>query len=300
MPSVTMRARQRGDSAGRHPLREHARVPLCFRCRTHSRYTPAPERAYRMPTRRHAADPYRAPARIETTTLEALLAGTGRAARHGALPSRQEGLFAEPARSTEASGLDVDYAGDSTLLNYPCAAVVGTRNVSPEGAARARRIAADLVAAGIVVVSGLAKGVDTVALTAAIEAGGRVVGVLGTPLDRATPTENGPLQERMCREHLVISQFPVGTPTLKSHFPQRNRTMATISDGTIIVEASNTSGTLHQAAECTRLGRWLFILKSVTETTGVTWPANFLRYPTTVVVSRSADVIDRILASGRR
>lgn len=255
-----------------------------------------------MSTRRQAAatDPYQAPARIEAATLEALLAGTGRAVRIGPLPKQQEGLFGEPADSTESGGLGVYYMGDIALLKRPCVAVVGTRNVSPEGAARARRIATELVAAGIVVVSGLAKGVDTVALKAAIEAGGRVIGVIGTPLDRATPTENGPLQERMCREHLVISQFPVGTPTLKSHFPQRNRTMATIADGTVIVEASDTSGTLHQAAESTKLGRWLFILKSVTETPGVTWPANFLRYDTTVVVSRSADVIDRILVSGRR
>lgn len=255
-----------------------------------------------MSTKRQAAatDLYRAPARIETTSLEAILAGTGRASRSRPLPNRQEGLFTGPADSIEGSGLDIYYMGDAALLTFPCVAVVGTRNVSPEGAARARRIATDLAAAKIAVVSGLAKGVDTVALKAAIEAGGRVIGVVGTPLDRATPAENGPLQERMCREHLVISQFPVGTPTLKSHFPQRNRTMATISDGTIIVEASDTSGTLHQAAECTRLGRWLFILKSVTETPGVTWPANFLRYPTTVVVSRSSDVIDRILASGRR
>lgn len=267
------------------------------------RFLLPPEHFSSMMTRRRPeAAPYRAPARIETATLEVLLTGTGRVPglKSAEALEQQRGLFAPAEEAPDRSGLDIYYAGDTELLKRPCVAVVGTRAVSPEGIARARRIATDLAKAGIVVVSGLAKGVDAVALNAAIEAGGRVIGVIGTPLDRATPTENGPLQEQMCREHLVVSQFAIGSPTQKSHFPQRNRTMATVSDGTVVVEASDTSGTLHQAAECTRLGRWLFILKSVTEAPGVTWPANFLRYDRTVVVSRSADVISRIIASEKR
>jgi hypothetical protein len=94
--------------------------------------------------------------------------------------------------------------GDRELLQQPCAAVIGIREVSPEGAARARRLARELTQAGIVVLSGLARGVDTEALSAAIQAGGRVVGVIGTPLDKASPVQNSELQQEIYRNHLLI------------------------------------------------------------------------------------------------
>lgn len=242
---------------------------------------------------RQASLSYSPPENIGQAELGELIAGTGRSLEQ----QRTQGeLFVPVKRDVPA----VFYAGDVTLLRRPCVAIVGTRKVTPAGAARARRMARELAAAGIVVVSGLAQGVDTVALTAAIEAGGQTVGVIGTPLDRATPTANGPLQERMWREHLLISQFAIGTPVHKAFFPQRNRTMAAVTDGTVIIEASDTSGTLHQAAECTRLGRWLFILESLMHTEGVNWPADFLRYKTTVVVSDSADVIERVIPAKAR
>jgi DNA processing protein len=114
-----------------------------------------------------------------------------------------------------------------------------------------------------VVVSGLARGVDTEALSAALAAGGRTIGVLGTPLDKVTPLSNGPMQELMYREHLLVSQFPVGSTVKKNNFPRRNRVMAALSDATAIIEASDTSGTLHQAAECSRLDRLLFITHAI-------------------------------------
>ncbi|HZI05182.1 MAG TPA: DNA-processing protein DprA, partial [Archangium sp.] len=181
--------------------------------------------------------------------------------------------------------------GDLQLVRRPCVAVVGTRNVSPEGAARARRLARELVAAGVVVVSGLAKGVDTEALTAAIEAGGKVVAVIGTPLEQAYPAENKRLQETIYREHLLVSQFPAGSRTFQANFPLRNRTMATISDATVIIEAGETSGTLHQAVACNRLGRWLFITRAVAEDTRLTWPATFLSQKNARVLTATEDVV---------
>ena len=128
-------------------------------------------------------------------------------------------------------------------------------------------------------VSGLAKGIDTEALSAALSAGGAVAAVIGTPLDRAYPIENASLQEHIAAEHLLISQFASGSRTFRSSFPVRNRLMAALSDATVIIEASDTSGTLHQAAECMKLRRWLFIARSVIEDQTLKWPSKFSGYP---------------------
>jgi DNA processing protein len=167
-------------------------------------------------------------------------------------------------------------SGDVALLQRTCVAVVGTREVSDDGARRARRLGRELAEAGVVVVSGLARGVDTHALTAAIEAGGKVVAVIGTPLEQGSPAANRPLQERIYREHLLISPFAPGSAVYPGNFPERNKVMAAASDATVIVEASDTSGALHQAKECATLGRWLFICRSVTNDPAVKWPRAFL------------------------
>jgi DNA processing protein len=167
-------------------------------------------------------------------------------------------------------------AGSLSLLESRCVAVVGTRKPSRDGAARARRLARELAEAGVVVVSGLALGIDTEALSAAIEAGGRVVAVIGAPVDKPNVVANTELQERIYGDHLLVSQFAPGSTISRFNFPKRNRTMAALSDATVIVEASDTSGTLHQAAECARLGRRLFIARSVVEDRRLSWPASFL------------------------
>jgi DNA processing protein len=184
--------------------------------------------------------------------------------------------------------------GDVSLLHRKCVAIVGTRGVSPEGAARSRRLARELAGAGVVVVSGLAKGVDTEALSAAVEAGGRVVAVIGTPIDRAYPAENKHLQERIYREHLLISQFASGERVFPTNFPERNKLMAAVSDATAIIEAGDTSGTLHQAAECGRLGRWLFIAKSVVDDPLLQWPKKFLGQPKVDSFSSTEDILKAI------
>jgi DNA processing protein len=172
--------------------------------------------------------------------------------------------------------------------------IVGTREVTEDGRRRAARLARELAGHGIVVVSGLARGVDTVAHSTSIQVGGRTVAVIGTPLEKASPAENAALQAEIARDHLLISPFGPGEAVFKSNFPKRNRVMALLSDATIIIEASDTSGTLHQAAECLRQGRWLFILKSVIDNPAVSWPDRFLGDPRTVVLESSNDVIGRL------
>lgn len=185
-------------------------------------------------------------------------------------------------------------AGDLDLVGRPCVAIVGTRDVSDAGRARAKRLARELVAHGVVIVSGLARGVDTAAMSAAIDAGGRVIGVIGTPLDKAYPAENAELQQVVHRDHLLVTPFAPGARVYKSNFPQRNRVMAAMSNATVVVEAADTSGTLHQAAECVRLGRWLFILRAVVEDPSISWPARFLGAHRTTVLTATDEVLQAI------
>jgi DNA processing protein len=206
------------------------------------------------------------------------------------LTNQQKTLFS----NLDDADVRVFTAGNVQLLEMPCISVIGARNVSQEGVARTSKISTALSRAGVVVVSGLAKGVDAAAHNSALRAGGKTIGVIGTPLDTAYPAENSGLQEEIYRNHLLLSQFPVGQRTFQSDFPKRNRLMAAVSDGSVIVEASDTSGTLHQAAECVRLGRWLFIMKSVVDNPKLKWPARFLSHPKTVILTDVQDVLSRL------
>jgi len=129
-----------------------------------------------------------------------------------------------------------------------------------------------------VVVSGLAEGIDTAAHTSALEAGGETIAVIGTPLDKYYPAGNKDLQVRLAQEQLVVSQSPIGTPTTRKSFPIRNRTMALLSDATVIVEAGEKSGTLHQGWEALRLGRTLFLMESVANDPTLSWPREMIKY----------------------
>ena len=148
-------------------------------------------------------------------------------------------------------------------LPVPRVSVVGTREPSREGIGLTKRLVEGLVREKAVVVSGLARGIDTAAHTTAIERGGRTVAVLGTPLNVFYPPENRSLQLRLMREHMVVSQFPPGSTVSKKNFPMRNRTMALLSDATVIVEAKGRSGVVYQGWECIRLGRPLLINASL-------------------------------------
>ncbi len=160
-------------------------------------------------------------------------------------------------------------------------AVVGTRKPSTAGIARTRKLVQSLVEKKMTIFSGLAAGIDTVAHTTAIKASGRTVAVLGTPLSQHYPKENAGLQREIARDHLVMSQVPVyrytknGPSFNRFYFPERNITMSAFSEATIIVEASETSGTLHQARAALKQGRELFILNNNFENPALTWPARF-------------------------
>lgn len=162
-------------------------------------------------------------------------------------------------------------------LPEPRVAVIGTRKPSAEGIKAASKITRVLVDHEIVVVSGLARGIDTVAHRTAIEHGGKTIAVLGTPLNKFYPAENKPLQELIMREHLAISQYPIGCITKPKHFVLRNRTMALISNASIIVEAGVSSGVISQGWETLRLGRPLFFWKSLVEK-DFRWVREMMKY----------------------
>jgi DNA processing protein len=162
-------------------------------------------------------------------------------------------------------------------------AVVGTRTPTDDGVRRARKLVRALVEDNITVISGLAAGIDRVAHETAIGENGRTIAVLGTPLSHYYPKENAELQRRIADEFLVISQVPLmryesQSPRInRFFFPARNVTMSALSEATIIVEASERSGTLVQARAALHQGRKLFILDSCFQNPQITWPAGFAK-----------------------
>lgn len=174
------------------------------------------------------------------------------------------------------------YQGNLDLLSSEAVAVVGSRKPTDEGRRRARKIARLLVENGFTVMSGLATGIDAEAHQAAIEAEGRTIAVIGTSLNQAYPKENSELQKQIAEAFLLVTQVPFYQYSLQDYrrnrgfFPERNKTMSALSQATVIVEASETSGTLIQARAALQQGRKLFILKSCFDR-GLEWPERFLK-----------------------
>lgn len=187
--------------------------------------------------------------------------------------------------------------GDRRLLNSgPRVAIIGSRKASDVGLRRAIKLTRELVGEGVSIVSGLAEGIDTAAHSTAIDNKGRTIAVIGTSLDVVFPTKNRELQSRIGAEHLLVSQFPHGTAIQPKNFPQRNRTMALISHASIIVEAGESSGSLSQGWEALRLGRPLFLLRSIVDNPALNWPAQMIEYGASIL-TRTEDVLDVIPCS---
>jgi DNA processing protein len=134
-------------------------------------------------------------------------------------------------------------------------AVVGSRRATAHGLALAERLAGDLAARGVTIVSGLARGIDSAAHRGALEAGGRTIAVLGCGVDVVYPPENRRLAARIAEHGAVLSQFAPGTPALAHHFPIRNRLLAALGLGVVVVEAAEASGSLITAGHAGDLGR---------------------------------------------
>jgi DNA processing protein len=146
-------------------------------------------------------------------------------------------------------------AGDDPLLSRPAVAVVGARSCSAYGRSVARALGRELAAAGLVVVSGMARGVDGEAHRGALEAEGVTVAVLGCGVDRDYPAAHAELARRICERGLVVSEYESGVEPAPWRFPARNRIIAGLCDATVVVEARERSGALITADFALEEGR---------------------------------------------
>lgn len=169
------------------------------------------------------------------------------------------------------------YKGDISLLEMPTVSVVGTRNPSLDGIRRAEKVIEALCKNNFVVMSGLAKGVDTIAHTKTLQLNGKTIAIMGTPIHKIYPAQNKKLAEDISKRGLLLSSVLPHQERGKYLFPRRNRLMAILSEATVIVEAGPTSGVIHQASECLRQNRKLILLRSLTERKDLPWISGFLK-----------------------
>jgi DNA processing protein len=150
--------------------------------------------------------------------------------------------------------------GRCELLNTPSIAIVGSRNPTPQGADNARAFAEHLGRAGLTIVSGMALGIDGAAHSGALAGGAGTIAVVGTGLDRVYPRAHRDLAHQIAERGLMVSEFELGTESLAANFPQRNRIIAGLSLGTLVVEAALESGSLITARQALDAGRDVFAI----------------------------------------
>ena len=150
--------------------------------------------------------------------------------------------------------------GDRSLFAHLCVAIVGARAATRDGIETAYQLAVDLARAGIVIVSGLARGIDSAAHTGALDANGKTIAVLGTGIDRVYPAENKELHERIASRGLLVTEFAPGAPPDLFHFPQRNRIISGLSKAVVVVEAREKSGSLITARLAGDQGRDVMVV----------------------------------------
>ncbi len=184
-------------------------------------------------------------------------------------------------------------------------AVVGSRKVTSYGKEVAYKIASELAASGITVVSGLALGVDSIAHQAALDVGGRTIAVLGNGLDTVYPPTHRVLAQKIVKNGALISEYPLGYPAMPYNFPQRNRIVSGISLGVVVIEGTEKSGTLLTASHAAAQGREVFAVPGPITSPNAGAPNILLRNGAKLVTSakdilEELDLGTRHLAIGNR
>lgn len=173
------------------------------------------------------------------------------------------------------------YKGDASLFKTKSIAIVGSRKASDYGKKLGAKISKELVKKGFTIVSGLADGIDVAAHRAAIDNGGKTIGVLGTPINYPTTRAKRDLVDEIQKNHLLVSQIPVlyygqsGFQRHKSFFLERNATVSALSVGTVVVEAGDISGSLSTARHAIKQNKKLFIPSSCFKNDRIKWPEKF-------------------------
>jgi len=167
--------------------------------------------------------------------------------------------------------------GSRSLLGMPAICIVGSRSAGRRGILTARSLAAGLSERGLLVVSGLARGVDAAAHEGALDREGATCAVIGSGLDICYPPENGPLAERIAESGAILSELPFGTPPLRRNFPRRNRILSGISLGVVVVEAGIESGAMVTARLAREQDRELFAVPGPIEKSSSRGPHRLLR-----------------------
>jgi DNA processing protein len=183
--------------------------------------------------------------------------------------------------------------GDPQVLNLSGISIVGTRRPTLYGAQMARRLGRDLAARGLVIISGLARGIDAIGHQGAMDAQGRAIGVLGTGIDVCYPKENKKLYEKVLERGAIISEFPLRTHPAPENFPVRNRIVAGIPLGVVVVEGAQYSGSLITARLAMEFGREVFgVPDNVTQP--VSFAPNQLIKQGAKLVTSADDVIEEL------
>lgn len=183
--------------------------------------------------------------------------------------------------------------GDTQVLNSPSLSIVGTRRPTVYGSQMAERMGRELAVRGLAIVSGLARGIDAIAHQGATAVGGRAIGVLGTGIDVCYPKENKKLYEKVLERGAIVSEFPTGSHPAPENFPVRNRIIAGMPLGVIIVEGKQYSGSLITARLAMEFGREVFgVPGNVTQ--AVSFAPNLLIKQGAKLVTNSEDVIEEL------
>ncbi len=189
--------------------------------------------------------------------------------------------------------------GRVELLQRSMLAIVGTRRPTPYGVAVAERLSQDLARAGLVIVSGMARGIDTAAHRGALSAGGDTVAVFGCGLDVIYPAENRSLAAEIARKGLIITEFPMGTPGQPQNFPVRNRIISGMSLGVLVVEGAQYSGSAITARLAMEQGREVFAVPG-NVTSKMSWGPNLLIKQGAKLVQEATDILDELPVGERR